>query len=102
LQGGIVVWAPNADLSRDPRWGRSEESYGEDAFLTGTMTVAFVKGLQGDDPKYWRTASLLKHFMADSNEDGRGGSSSNSNGFCVNITRCHSEWESRRAARKRS
>jgi len=77
LQGGIVVRAPNADLSRDPRWGRSEESYGEDAFLTGTMTVAFVKGLQGEDPKYWRTASLLKHFMANSNEDGRGGSSSN-------------------------
>ena len=77
LQGGIVVRAPNADLSRDPRWGRSEESYGEDAFLTGTMTVAFVKGLQGDDPKYWRAASLLKHFMANSNEDGRDGSSSN-------------------------
>ncbi len=77
LQGGIVVRAPNSDLSRDPRWGRSEESYGEDAFLTGTMTVAFVRGLQGDNPKYWRTASLLKHFMANSNEDGRGGSSSN-------------------------
>ncbi len=77
LQGGIVVRAPNSDLSRDPRWGRSEESYGEDAFLTGTMTVAFVRGLQGNDQKYWRTASLLKHFMANSNEDGRGGSSSN-------------------------
>ncbi len=77
LQGGIVVRAPNSDLSRDPRWGRSEESYGEDPFLTGTLTVAFVKGLQGNDSKYWRTASLLKHFMANSNEDGRGGSSSN-------------------------
>jgi beta-glucosidase len=74
---GIVVRAPNADLARDPRWGRSEESYGEDPYLTGTMTVAFVRGLQGDDPHYWLTASLMKHFLANSNEDGRGGSSSN-------------------------
>ncbi len=74
---GIVVRAPNADLARDPRWGRSEESYGEDPYLTGTMTVAFVRGLQGDDPHYWLAASLMKHFLANSNEDGRGGSSSN-------------------------
>lgn len=73
---GIVVRAPNSDLARDPRWGRTEESYGEDPFLTGTMAVAFVKGLQGTDPKYWEAASLLKHFMANSNEFGRGGSSS--------------------------
>jgi beta-glucosidase-like glycosyl hydrolase len=59
---------------RDPRWGRSEESYGEDPYLTGTMPVAFVRGLQGDDPHYWLTASLMKHFLANSNEDGRGGS----------------------------
>lgn len=76
-RGGIVVRAPNADLSRDPRWGRSEESYGEDPFLVGSLTVGFVKGLQGTDPQYWETASLLKHFLANSNEDGRGGSSSN-------------------------
>jgi beta-glucosidase len=76
-RGGIVVRAPNADLDRDPRWGRSEESYGEDPYFDGTMVTAFVKGLQGDDPKYWQAASLLKHFMANSNEDGRGGSSSN-------------------------
>lgn len=69
--GGLVVRAPNADLARDPRWGRTEESYGEDAFLGGELTVAFVKGLQGDHPKYWRTASLMKHFLANSNEDGR-------------------------------
>jgi beta-glucosidase len=69
--------APNADLARDPRWGRSEESYGEDPYLTGTMATAFVKGLQGDDPKYWMSASLMKHFLANSNEDGRDGSSSN-------------------------
>jgi beta-glucosidase len=74
-RGGLVVRAPNADLSRDPRWGRSEESYGEDPFLVGTMATAFSQGLQGDGP-YWMTASLLKHFLANSNEDGRGGSSS--------------------------
>jgi beta-glucosidase len=76
-RGGRVVRAPNADLSRDPRWGRSEESYGEDPFLVGTMATAFTRGLQGDDPHYWATSSLLKHFLANSNEDGRGGSSSN-------------------------
>lgn len=75
--GGIVVRAPNADLGRDPRWGRTEECYGEDAFLTGTLTVHFVKGLQGKHPKYWLTASLMKHFLANSNEDGRESSSSN-------------------------
>ncbi len=73
---GIVVRAPNADLARDPRWGRTEESYGEDPFLTGTMAVAFVKGLQGENPKYWEAAALLKHFLANSNENGRGWSSS--------------------------
>jgi len=75
-RAGIVIRAPNADLARDPRWGRSEESYGEDPYLTGTMTTAWVKGLQGDDPKYWLTASLMKHFLANSNENGRDGSSS--------------------------
>lgn len=70
-RGGLVVRAPNADLARDPRWGRTEESYGEDAFFNGAMTVAFVKGLQGNNPKYWQTASLMKHFLANSNEDGR-------------------------------
>jgi beta-glucosidase len=75
-RGGLVVFAPNADLGRDPRWGRTEECYGEDPFFNGTMAVAFIKGLQGDDPKYWLTASLLKHFFANSNEDGREGSSS--------------------------
>ena len=70
-RGGLVVRAPNADIARDPRWGRTEESYGEDAFFNGSMTVAFVKGLQGNHPKYWQTASLMKHFLANSNEDGR-------------------------------
>jgi beta-glucosidase len=70
-RGGLVVRAPNADLGRDPRWGRTEECYGEDPFLTGTMAVAFVRGLQGDHPRYWKTAALLKHFFANSNENGR-------------------------------
>lgn len=70
-RGGLVIRAPNADIGRDPRWGRTEESYGEDAFFNGTMTVAFVKGLQGNNPKYWQSASLMKHFLANSNEDGR-------------------------------
>jgi beta-glucosidase len=76
-KGGLVVRAPNADLSRDPRWGRSEESYGEDPYLVGTLAAAFSEGLQGNNPKTWMTASLLKHFLANSNEDGRDGSSSN-------------------------
>jgi beta-glucosidase len=74
-RGGLVVRAPNADLSRDPRWGRSEESYGEDPFLVGTLATAYTRGLQGDG-KYWMTASLLKHFLANSNENLRTSSSS--------------------------
>jgi beta-glucosidase len=75
-QGGIVIRSPNADLGRDPRWGRTEECYGEDAFLNGTLVVAFTKGLQGDDSKYWQAAALMKHFFANSNENGRDKSSS--------------------------
>jgi beta-glucosidase len=74
--GGVVVRAPNADLSRDPRWGRTEESYGEDPFLVGTLTVAFAQGLQGPDLKHWQAASLMKHFLANENENGRAHSSS--------------------------
>jgi beta-glucosidase len=75
-RGGLVVRAPNADLGRDPRWGRTEECFGEDAFFNATMAVAFVRGLQGEHPRYWCTAALLKHFLANSNEDGRGSTSS--------------------------
>ncbi len=75
-RGALVIRAPNADLGRDIRWGRNEECYGEDPFLTGTLTVAFIKGMQGDDSKYWQAAALLKHFLANSNEKGRAGSSS--------------------------
>jgi beta-glucosidase len=74
--GTLIVRAPNADMGRDIRWGRTEECYGEDPYLNGALTVAFVKGMQGDDPKYWQAASLLKHFLANSNEKGRSGSSS--------------------------
>lgn len=76
-RGGLIVRAPNADLARDPRWGRGEESYGEDPYETGTLAVAYVKGLQGNDPHYWLSASLMKHFLANSNEDGRESDSSN-------------------------
>ena len=67
----LMLWGPQSDLARDPRWGRSEEVYGEDPFFNGTMAVAFIKGLQGDDPKYWQAAALLKHFLANSNENHR-------------------------------
>jgi len=73
---GLIIRSPNADLSRDPRWGRTEESFGEDPFLVGTMATAVTLGLQGDDPHYWMSVSLLKHFLANSNENGRDGSSS--------------------------
>ena len=76
-KGGLVIWSPNADLGRDPRWGRTEECYGEDAFLTSRLVVSFVRGLQGDNPHYWRTSSLMKHFLANSNEYGRTFTSSN-------------------------
>lgn len=72
----LILWAPNADLGRDPRWGRTEECYGEDPFLVGKMSAAMVKGIQGNDPKYWRAAALMKHFLANSNECDRTTSSS--------------------------
>ena len=75
-RGGLIIRAPNADLSRDPRWGRTEESYGEDPYLVGTLTAAFAQGLQGPDPKHWQAASLMKHFLANENENGRSNSSS--------------------------
>ncbi|MCR8561632.1 glycoside hydrolase family 3 C-terminal domain-containing protein [Mucilaginibacter sp. BJC16-A38] len=75
-KGGLVVRAPNADIGRDPRWGRTEECYGEDAFFNGTLAVAYIKGLQGNNPKYWTTAALMKHFLANSNENSRDSSSS--------------------------
>jgi beta-glucosidase len=75
-RSALVVMAPNADLARDPRWGRTEEVYGEDPFLAGTLAAAFSRGLAGDDPRYLKATGLLKHFLANSNEDGRFHSSS--------------------------
>ncbi len=63
---GLTFWAPNINIFRDPRWGRGQETYGEDPFLTGRMAVAFVKGMQGDDPKYFKLISTPKHFAVHS------------------------------------
>lgn len=68
---GLIVLAPNADLGRDIRWGRTEECFGEDPFLNASLVTAFVNGLQGDNAKYWKTASMMKHFLANSNENNR-------------------------------
>ena len=73
---GLAIRAPNVDLARDPRWGRTEESFGEDPYLVGKLSAGFIKGLQGDDPRYLLAASTMKHFLANSNEDGRTRSSS--------------------------
>jgi len=59
----LSFWSPNINLARDPRWGRNQETYGEDPFLISRMGVAFVKGMQGDDPKYLKAVSCPKHFM---------------------------------------
>jgi beta-glucosidase len=63
---GLTFWTPNINIFRDPRWGRGMETYGEDPFLTGRMAVAFVKGLQGDHPKYLKTVATVKHFAVHS------------------------------------
>lgn len=75
-QGALIIFSPNADLGRDPRWGRTEECYGEDPFLTGTLVQSFVRGLQGDHPKVWLSSSLMKHFLANSHENERESTSS--------------------------
>ena len=63
---GLTIWSPNINLFRDPRWGRGQETYGEDPFLTGRLAVQFVHGLQGDDPRYLKTVSTVKHFAVHS------------------------------------
>ena len=63
---GLDFWAPNVNIFRDPRWGRGQETYGEDPFLSGRMAVAFVTGMQGTDPKYYRVISTPKHFAVHS------------------------------------
>jgi beta-glucosidase len=63
---GLDFWAPNINIFRDPRWGRGQETYGEDPFLTARMGVAFVEGMQGDDPKYYRAIATPKHYAVHS------------------------------------
>ncbi len=62
IMGGLDFWAPNLNIFRDPRWGRGQETYGEDPFLTGRMGVAYVTGMQGNDPKYYLTIATPKHY----------------------------------------
>jgi beta-glucosidase len=63
---GLTIWSPNINIFRDPRWGRGQETYGEDPFLTSQMGVAFVTGLQGDNPHYLKTVATSKHFAVHS------------------------------------
>ncbi|WP_394841862.1 glycoside hydrolase family 3 C-terminal domain-containing protein [Pendulispora brunnea] len=65
---GLNVWAPVVNLLRDPRWGRNEEGYSEDPYLTGQMAIAYGRGIQGDDPNYLQAAPTLKHYLAYNNE----------------------------------
>jgi beta-glucosidase len=64
--GGLSFWTPNINIFRDPRWGRGQETYGEDPFLTSRIGIAFVKGLQGNDPKYLKVSACAKHFVVHS------------------------------------
>lgn len=63
---GLTIWSPNINIFRDPRWGRGQETYGEDPFLTSRLGVSFVKGLQGTDPRYYRVIATPKHFAVHS------------------------------------
>jgi beta-glucosidase len=74
---GLNVWAPVVNLLRDPRWGRNEEGYAEDPWLTGVLSTAYAGGLRGDDPRWLRTAPTLKHFLGYNNETDRCLTSSN-------------------------
>ena len=67
----LTFWSPTVNMARDPRWGRTPETYGEDPFLTGEMGAAFVRGLQGDDPRYLKVVSTPKHFAANNEEHNR-------------------------------
>ncbi len=77
---GLTFWAPNVNIFRDPRWGRGQETYGEDPFLTGRMAVAFVSGMQGNDPKYFKVVSTPKHYAVHS------GPEPLRHGFNVNVS----------------
>lgn len=73
---GLNYWCPTINMSRDPRWGRDEENYGEDPFLAGQLAVQFIKGMQGNDDRYLKTVACAKHFAANNYEQGRQGSTS--------------------------
>jgi beta-glucosidase len=77
---GLTLWSPNINIFRDPRWGRGQETYGEDPFLAGKLGVAFVSGLQGKDPKYLKTVATPKHYAVHS------GPESKRHGFNVNVS----------------
>lgn len=69
---GLTFWAPNINIFRDPRWGRGHETYGEDPHLTGRLGVSYIKGIQGDDPRYMKAAACAKHYAVHSGpEEGR-------------------------------
>lgn len=68
---GLTFWTPNINIFRDPRWGRGHETYGEDPYLTSRIGVAFVKGLQGDDPKYLKVAATAKHYAVHSGPESK-------------------------------
>lgn len=74
---GVQLWAPVVNLLRDPRWGRNEEGYSEDARLTGAIATAYGRGIEGDDPVYLKAAPVLKHYLANNNEINRDTTSSN-------------------------
>lgn len=77
---GLTFWSPNINIFRDPRWGRGHETYGEDPYLTGKLASSFIKGLQGDDPKYLKTIATSKHFAVHS------GPESLRHGFDVDVS----------------
>ena len=68
---GLTYWSPTINIARDPRWGRNEESYSEDPYLLSRMGVAFIRGMQGDDPYYLKTVATPKHFIANNEEERR-------------------------------
>ena len=77
----LSYYSPTVNMARDPRWGRNEESYGEDPYLTGELGSEFVNGMQGDDEKYLKTIATIKHFAANNNEENRRGGTSVMNEF---------------------
>ena len=68
---GLTFWSPNINIFRDPRWGRGQETYGEDTFLTGTIGVQFIRGLQGDDPHYFKAVACAKHYAVHSGPESK-------------------------------